>query len=88
MSHDKKPVGLAGNRTPLKQCVETELQRYFELLDGQKPCDLYKMVIGETELALLDMVLRKTDGNQTRSAEYLGISRGTLRKKLKQYELG
>ncbi|MEM7291984.1 MAG: helix-turn-helix domain-containing protein [Pseudomonadota bacterium] len=79
--------GLAGKRTPLKDCVEKELQGYFELLDGQKPGDLYKMVIGETEQALLDFVLRKTDGNQTRSAEYLGISRGTLRKKLKQYEL-
>ncbi len=87
MSRKKKAVGLAGNRTPLKDCVEMELQRYFDLLDGQKPSELYKMVIGETELALLDMVLRKTDGNQTRSAQYLGISRGTLRKKLKQYEL-
>ncbi len=87
MPRKKKPKGLAGNRTPLKDCVETELQRYFELLDGQNPSELYKMVIGETELALLDMVMRKTDGNQTRSAQYLGISRGTLRKKLKQYEL-
>ncbi len=87
MSRSKKTNGLAGNKTPLKDCVEKELQRYFELLDGQKPSDLYKMVIGETELALLDMVLRKTEGNQTRSAQYLGISRGTLRKKLKQYEL-
>ena len=87
MPRNKKAKGLAGSRTPLRDCVETELQRYFELLDGQKPSELYKMVIGETELALLDMVLRKTDGNQTRSAQYLGISRGTLRKKLKQYEL-
>lgn len=87
MSRSKKTKGLAGKKTPLQDCVEKELQRYFDLLDGQKPSDLYKMVIGETELALLDMVLRKTEGNQTRSAQYLGISRGTLRKKLKQYEL-
>ena len=53
----------------------------------QNPSELYKMVIGETELALLDMLMRKTEGNQTRSAQYLGISRGTLRKKLKQHEL-
>lgn len=73
--------------TPLKHCVETELQRYFELLDGQKPGELHKMVVGEVEHTLLDVVLRKTEGNQTRAAEYLGISRGTLRKKLKQHEL-
>lgn len=74
-------------KTPLKVCVETELQRYFEMLGGQKPGELYKMVVGEVEQTLLDVVLRKTGGNQTRAAEYLGISRGTLRKKLNQHTL-
>ena len=74
-------------RTPLRECVRSELERYFRLLDGQEPGELYKMVIGETEQALLEVVLHKTEGNQTRAAGYLGISRGTLRKKLKQYGL-
>ena len=74
-------------RTPLRECVEKELQQYFKLLDGQKPCELHKMVVGEVEHALLEVVLRTTEGNQTRAAEYLGLSRGTLRKKIKLYDL-
>ena len=77
----------ACKRTPLRECVEAELKRYFELLDGQKPSELHKMVVGETEHALLEVVLEKTEGNQTRAADYLGMSRGTLRKKLKLYGL-
>ena len=73
--------------TPLRDCVEKELQQYFKLLDGQKPCELHKLVIAEVEQALLEVVLQKTDDNQTRAAEYLGLSRGTLRKKMKLYEL-
>ena len=73
--------------TPLRRCVAEELARYFEALDGQKPCDLHKLVIGETEQALLQFVLERTAGNQSRAAQLLGLNRGTLRKKLKYYGL-
>ena len=36
---------------------------------------------------LLEKVLEYTRGNQTKAAELLGLNRGTLRKKLKQYGL-
>lgn len=74
--------------TPLKRCVAEELARYFEALEGERPCDLHKMVIGETEHALLQFVLERTEGNQSRAAQLLGLNRGTLRKKLKAYGLG
>jgi len=74
-------------QTPLRRCVADELERYFEALDGERPCDLYKMVIGETEQALLRFVLEHTGGNQSRAAQLLGLNRGTLRKKLKAYGL-
>ncbi len=73
--------------TPLKRCVSEELARYFEALDGEQPCDLHKMVIGETEQALLQFVLERTSGNQSRAAQLLGLNRGTLRKKLQYYAL-
>jgi Fis family transcriptional regulator len=41
----------------------------------------------EVEIPLLTAVLRHTNGNQTRAASMLGLNRGTLRKKLKQYDL-
>ncbi|MDZ7747973.1 MAG: helix-turn-helix domain-containing protein [Halofilum sp. (in: g-proteobacteria)] len=72
----------------MKRCVSEELERYFAALDGERPCDLHKMVIGETEQALLQFVLERTGGNQSRAAQLLGLNRGTLRKKLKYYGLG
>ena len=73
--------------TPLKRAVSQELERYFDALAGEQPCGLYKMVIGETELALLQFVLDRTAGNQSRAAQLLGVNRGTLRKKLRYYGL-
>jgi len=74
-----------GAESPLKRCVVDELGRYFDALEGEAPCDLYKMVVGETEQALLQFVLARTGGNQSRAAQLLGLNRGTLRKKLQQY---
>lgn len=74
-----------GTDAPLKRCVVEELERYFQVLEGEAPCDLYKMVIGETECALLQYVLERTGGNQSRAAQLLGLNRGTLRKKLQQH---
>lgn len=82
------PDGCGGETaTPLKRCVSEELARYFEALEGEQPCDLHKMVIGETEQALLQFVLERTGGNQSRAAQLLGLNRGTLRKKLQYYAL-
>lgn len=72
---------------PLKECVAEALDQYFAALDGQSTCELYKMVMGETEEALLRYVLQRTEHNQTHTAEILGMNRGTLRKKLRAYRL-
>lgn len=72
---------------PLREAVEASMQRYFEHLDGGDTSDLYAMVMAEVEAPLLASVLAYTDGNQTRAAAVLGLNRGTLRKKLKQYGL-
>lgn len=73
--------------TPLKRAISQELERYFDALEGEQPCNLYRMVVGETELALLQFVLSRTSGNQSRAAQLLGVNRGTLRKKLRYYGL-
>ncbi|OED37722.1 Fis family transcriptional regulator [Chromatiales bacterium (ex Bugula neritina AB1)] len=73
--------------SPLQEQVEIELQEYFRILNGQNPSGVYDMVIGEVEKALFRVVLEHCDGNQSRAAAYLGINRGTLRKKLALYKL-
>jgi Fis family transcriptional regulator len=72
----------------IQECVQESMETYFSNLDGQGTNELYKMVISEVEQPLLRVVLKHTRGNQTRAAEILGINRGTLRKKLKMYDLG
>ena len=80
-------VDAARTREPLRECVRDALSRYFRQLDGHDTCDLFELVMGEVEAPLLESVLEHTRGNLTRAAAILGINRGTLRKKLKQYRL-
>jgi Fis family transcriptional regulator len=76
-----------GTRSKLSNLTDECLNSYFESLNGHKPGDLYQLVIGEVEKPLFRAVLTYTNGNQSEAAEILGINRGTLRKKLKDYKL-
>lgn len=71
----------------LRECVKDAIDGYFQHLSGHPAGDLYKMVMEEVEEPLFRSVLEHTAGNQSKAAELLGINRGTLRKKLKQYGL-
>lgn len=71
----------------LRGCVEQAMENYFQNLDGQPVSDVYNMVMAEVEAPMLEIVLKYTRHNQTRAAQVLGLNRGTLRKKLKQYDL-
>lgn len=72
---------------PLHQHTEDALKQYFRNLNGDRPGDLYDLVIGEVERPLFKAVMDYTDGNQSQAAGILGINRGTLRKKLRSYSL-
>ena len=69
-------------------CVQTALEEYFSHLGEYEPADLYDLVLAELERPLFASVMRRCGGNQTQAARFLGISRGTLRKKLALYKIG
>lgn len=71
----------------LRECVERSLEGYFAKLGDHHPSDLYDLVMGEIEPPLLATVMRHCGGNQTRAASVLGLSRSTLRKKLRAHGL-
>ena len=71
----------------LKDSTALALKQYFKMLNGHTPCDLYKLVIGEVELPLMETVMEHAKQNQTQAAAILGINRSTLRKKLKAFDL-
>ena len=43
--------------------------------------------LNDTERTLIDTVLELCKGNVTKSADFLGISRGTLIKRIKEYDI-
>jgi Fis family transcriptional regulator, factor for inversion stimulation protein len=71
----------------LRACVTSVLEEYLGQVDPELVSDLYAMVMSEVEAPLFAAVLRKARSNQSRAAQMLGLNRGTLRKKLKQYDL-
>lgn len=71
----------------LKECVHVAIDKFFDHLDGQPATDLYDMVMAEVEEPLLQVVMKHARDNQSKAAEILGLNRGTLRKKLKQYDM-
>jgi Fis family transcriptional regulator len=77
----------AARSKPLSVLTGEALDGYFRRLNGHKPGDLYQLVLGQVEKPLFEAVLDYTKGNQSEAAEILGINRGTLRKKLRTYDL-
>jgi Fis family transcriptional regulator len=75
------------SKSVLEQAVRDSLAVYFQDLDGARPHDVYQMVVSCVEKPMLELVLEKAAGNQSLAAEYLGINRNTLRKKLQQFGL-
>ena len=69
----------------LRQSTKEALHNYFSKLGDIISNDIYKLILAEIEEPLLEAVMRYTRGNQSRAAILLGLSRGTLRKKLKTY---
>ena len=76
------------NRAPLRDHVATSVRRYLHDLNGCGTDDLYNIALRELEIPLFVEVLQHCDGNQSRAAAMLGIHRATLRKKLRDYNMG
>src|ERR1700716_4261074 len=76
-----------GREGPLRNHAERALSDYFTSLNGHRPSHLYDLVLREVEEPLFRVVLDYAQGNQSRAAGILGINRGTLRKKLKEFGL-
>jgi Fis family transcriptional regulator, factor for inversion stimulation protein len=75
------------NSCKLSNAVKESLEDYFMHLDGQPPHAIYDMVLGCVEKPMLEYILNKVGGNQSKAAEILGLNRNTLRKKMAQYGL-
>ena len=76
-----------GEGRRLSSQVSKSIHKYFKELEGEIAKDVYSMVLKEVELPLLEIVMEQCKDNQTQASQMLGINRGTLRNKLKEYKL-
>lgn len=77
----------SANQQTLSETVEQVVRQYFAQLEGDLPTQLYDLILTQVEKPLLSVVLEFANGNQSKSADILGLNRGTLRKKLKAHGL-
>lgn len=75
------------SRKKIEECIRDSLAQYFKDLRGAEPHSVHQMVIDAVEKPMLETVMRQADGNQSRAAEWLGINRNTLRRKLLDHKL-
>ncbi len=75
------------SKTHIEDCVRTSLEGYFKDLGGTEPDGMYNMMVRVIEKPLLEVVMQHAQQNQSRAAEWLGLNRNTLRKKLVEHKL-
>ncbi|HEU4529613.1 MAG TPA: helix-turn-helix domain-containing protein [Steroidobacteraceae bacterium] len=84
----REPAARGASRDiTLRVHAEDALHTYFANLNGHRPAELYDLFMREVEEPLFKAVLDYAEGNQSRAAGILGINRGTLRKKLREFGL-
>jgi Fis family transcriptional regulator len=71
----------------LQDSVRENMRVYFDDLGGSEPTNLYDMLVKAVEKPLLEMVMDRAQHNQSRAAQWLGLNRNTLRKKLLEHGL-
>ena len=79
------PATALQQESTLRAQVEKSLQRFFASLENEPVTNLHQMVMSEVEEPLLQAVMNYTGNNQSKASIMLGMNRGTLRTKLKQY---
>jgi Fis family transcriptional regulator len=72
---------------PIEECVRSNLEGYLRDLGGTEPDGMYNMLVNVVERPLLEVVMRHADHNQSKAAQWLGLNRNTLRKKLLDHKL-
>jgi Fis family transcriptional regulator, factor for inversion stimulation protein len=71
----------------IEDCVRSSLDAYFRDLDGTEPGGMHEMLVRAFEKPLLEVVMEQADNNQSKAAQWLGLNRNTLRKKLLEHKL-
>src|SRR3990167_331859 len=79
--------GFMSTSTSIQESIRKYLEQYFAELGTEAPANVYEMMLDLIERPMLEEVMKRAGNNQCRATRYLGLARGTVIKKLKQYHL-
>jgi len=71
----------------LQDFTRNTVRQYLQNLKGHQAKNLYDFIIDEIEKGVILEVLEFTKGNRTKTSDILGITRTTLRNKIKKHRL-
>lgn len=75
------------SKNHIEECVRQSLEAYFKDLHGTEASGIYAMMLQVVEKPMLEVVMRHAQQNQSKAAQWLGVNRNTLRKKLVDHGL-
>ena len=75
------------SQNQIDRCIRSTLDQYFHDLRGTEPSGVHEMIIRAAERPMLETVMARAGGNQSRAAVWLGINRNTLHRKLREHGL-
>ncbi len=78
---------MSPSKQSLQDCVRENVETYFADLEGLEPANVHDMLMRAVEKPLLEVVMARAQHNQSRAAQWLGLNRNTLRKKLLEHKL-
>lgn len=74
-------------KLPLEELLYLRLGAFFDQLSGRKVPDLYSVLKDQVDRAILRQSLERSGGQLTRAAEFLGVDRNTLSKKIQRLKV-
>ena len=77
----------AGRLETLDEAVTRCLRAYMDQLGYAEATGMHRHLLSMVEPPLLKLVLEKTQGNQLKAADMLGLNRNTVRKLIRQYDI-
>jgi Fis family transcriptional regulator len=72
---------------PVQASIKQAITQYFINLDGADASNIYDLVMSQVERPLLLTVMQHAKNNQSKAAQWLGLSRNTLRKLLAKHQI-
>ncbi len=82
-----KPESSTMTRQRIEEVVRASLEQYLQDLRGTEPHELHELFLSAAEKPVLEVVLRHAGDNQSLAAQWLGINRNTLRRKLREHQI-